>query len=63
MVEIDVKMGQLPPKQTEKIKIVDQKNLIPFLHRCNFKLFGSFFSATMINPEDKLVEFEVSIGK
>lgn len=27
------------------------------------KLFGIFFSANMIHPHDKLVEFEISIGK
>ena len=36
--------------------------LQPFLRRRKYKLYGAFFSATMIYPIDTPVEFEVSIG-
>ena len=63
MVEIDMTLGELPSTKTEEIKIVDQKRIIPFLRRRKYKLFGSFFSASMIHPNDSPVEFEVSIGE
>ena len=34
----------------------------PFLRRRRYKLYGAFFSATMIHPIDAPVEFEISIG-
>ena len=37
-------------------------SLQPFLRRRKYKLYGAFFSATMIHPIDTPVEFEVSIG-
>ena len=58
-----MKLGELPVTKKEEIKIVDQKKLMPYLRRHKYKLFGSFFSATMIDPVDSPVEFEVSIGK
>ena len=36
--------------------------LQPFLRRHKYKLYGAFFSATMIHPIDTPIEFEVSIG-
>ena len=63
MVEVDMTMGELPTTKIEEIKIVEQNKIIPFLRRQKYKLFGSFFSATMIHPKDSPVEFEVSIGK
>ena len=63
MAEIDMSLGELPTTKKEEIKIVDQKKIIPFLRRRKYKLFGSFFSATMVSPKDSPVEFEVSIGK
>lgn len=56
-------MGELPATKIEEIKIVDQNKIIPFLRRQKYKLFGSFYSATMVHPKDSPVEFEVSIGK
>ena len=34
----------------------------PFLRRRKYKLYGAFFSATMIHPIDSPIEFEISIG-
>jgi len=62
MVEINMKLGELPTTKKEEIKIVDQKKLLPYLRRHKYKLFGSLFSATMIDPTDSPVEFEISIG-
>ena len=56
-------LGELPTTKTGEIKIVDQKKIIPFLRRSKYKLFGAFFSATMVCPNDDPVKFEVSIGK
>ncbi len=63
MVEVEMSLGELPSVKKEEVKIVDQKKIIPFLRRHKYKLFGSFFSATMISPKDSPVEFEVSIGE
>ena len=62
MVEVEMSLGQLPTTKTEDIKIVDLNRLTPFLRRRKYKLFGSFFSATMVYPDENPVEFEVSIG-
>ena len=63
MVELEMNIGSLPTTRKEEIKIVDQKRIIPFLRRRKYKLFGAFFSATMVDPKGDPVEFEVSIGK
>lgn len=62
MVEVDVTLGELPSAKIEEVKIADQKRIIPYLKRRKYKLFASFFSATMIHPNDCPIEFEVSIG-
>ncbi len=62
MVEIDMTLGELPSTKVEEIKITDQKRIIPYLRRRKYKLFGAFFSATMVHPKDSPVEFEISIG-
>ena len=36
--------------------------LQPYLRRRKYKLYGAFFSATMIHPIDTPIEFEVSMG-
>ncbi len=56
-------IGNFPSIRTEDIKIVDQKRFVPFLRRRKYKLFGAFFSASMVDPKDAPVEFEVSIGE
>lgn len=63
MVEIEMNIGDLPSTKREEIKLDDQKRIIPFLRRRKYKLFGAFFSATMVDPKGDPVEFEVSIGK
>lgn len=63
MVEVEMNIGNLPTTKREDIKIVDQKRIIPYLRRRKYKLFGAFFSATMVDPKGNPVEFEVSIGK
>lgn len=55
-------LGELPTTKVEEIKIADQKRIVPYLRRRKYKLFGAFFSATMVHPKDSPVEFEVSIG-
>ena len=62
MVEIDMALGELPSIRAEEIKIADQKRITPYLRRRKYKLFGAFFSATMVHPNDSTVEYEVSIG-
>lgn len=54
--------GSLPTTKTEDIKKLDLKRLAPFLRQRKYKLFGTFFSASMIYPSDQPIEFEVSIG-
>ncbi len=56
-------IGNFPSVKIEDIKEADQKRFVPFLRRRKYKLFGAFFSATMVDPKDAPVEFEVSIGK
>ena len=56
-------IGNFPAVKTEDIKLTDQKRFVPFLRRRKYKLFGSFFSASMVDPNDAPVEFEVSIGE
>ncbi len=63
MVEVEMALGKLPAKKVEDVKIVDQKTAVSFLRRSKYKLYGTFFSATMINPKDTSIEFEVSIGE
>ena len=62
MVEVSMSLGRLPGTKTEDIKSFDLNKLTPFLRRRKYKLFGAFFSATMIHPNDQPVEFEISIG-
>ena len=62
MVEVAMSMGKLPTATTEDIKTYELNRLTPFLRRRKFKLFGTFYSATMVFPNDQPVEFEVSIG-
>ena len=62
MVGIDMALEKLSVKKMEEIKMADQKQIIPYLRRRKYKLFAAFFSASMIHPNDGLVEFEVSIG-
>ncbi len=63
MVEIEMSLGELPSIRSEEIKLVDQKKITPFLRRRKYRLFAAFFSATMVQPDDSTVEFEISIGK
>ena len=63
MVEIDMTLGELPSCKVEEIKASDQKRATSFLRRRKYKLFGAFFSATLIHPNDSPIEFEVSIGR
>ena len=56
-------LGELPSTKVEEIKLADQKKIIPFLRYRSYKLFGAFFSATMVHPKGSPVEFEVSIGE
>ena len=35
----------------------------PFLSLRKYKLYGAFFSATMVYPVDAAVQFEISIGR
>lgn len=62
MVEVEMTLGKLPTAKTEDIKIFDLNRLAPYLTRSNYKLYCAFYSATMVYPYDKPVEFEVSIG-
>jgi hypothetical protein len=62
MVELDMTLGELPAHKQEAIKEADKKSILPFLRRRKYKLYGAFFSATMIHPIDTPIEFEVSIG-
>ena len=63
MVEVEMSIGDFPTVKTEDIKDVDLKRFTPFLRRHKYKLFGAFFSASMVDPNDAPVEFEVSIGE
>jgi dysferlin len=62
MVEVNLFSQTLPSQQIEDIKRYDIRQLQPFLTQCTYRLFGVFYSATMIHPHHSNVEFEVSIG-
>ncbi len=62
MVEVEMSIGNFPAVKTEDITPENQKRFTPFLRRRKYKLFGAFFSASMVDPKDAPVEFEVSIG-
>ncbi len=62
MVEVEMTLGNFPELKHEEVKIADQKRTLPFLRRRKYKLYAAFFSATMVDPVDAAVEFEVSIG-
>ena len=62
MVAAEMSLDSLPTASIEDIKRAEVNRLTPLLRRRNYKLFGAFFSATMVVPSDQPSEFEVSIG-
>ena len=63
MIEVEMSIGDFPTVKTEDIKETDTKRFTSFLRRRKYKLLGAFFSASMVEPKDAPVEFEVSIGE
>ncbi len=63
MVEVEMNIGDFPSIKTEAVKDADLKKIVPLLKRRKYKLFGAFFSASMVSPKDASVEFEISIGE
>ena len=62
MVEVEMNLERLPATRTEDFKNADYTRFKFLMRRRKYKLYGAFFSATMVRPSDKPVEFEVSIG-
>ena len=62
LVEVTTSVGVLPKEKYEEIKPYYIKATKPFLKKCRYKLCCAFLSASMIEPFEDTVEFEVSIG-
>ncbi len=62
LVEVGMSLGQSPKMKTDNVSTFDLDRITSFLRRRKYKLFGAFFSASMVNPGNHPVQFEVSIG-
>ena len=64
LLELTVKTGRYPSRE-EYVQDVSNDDLFAiqqFLRRRKYRLFVGFLEASMINPVDGPIEFEVSIG-
>ena len=62
LAEVGMSLGQSPKMKTDDISTFDLDTVTSFLRRRKYKLFGAFFSASMVYPGNHSVQFEVSIG-
>lgn len=63
LVELKTKLGKSNDTAIKNLENEEILQLGGLFRKMKYKLNGIFYEATMINEKNKLIEFEVTVGK